>query len=564
MRTIRFPFLRSRQNARVLSALIFLSLPTLAQARFEQTITVDASRTFQTIDGFGTCLISWGKFPERTYDERLARLYADDMGLNILRCELSGGTQPTPVEPDDFDFRTFRMNGYSGRVDVFLDFAKKLKRVNPDMRIIGTVWSPPEWMKAHGQTTRGLYDPQLEGMNARNRLNLGNNALTYGRSQNYVTREHYPHFVAWLVEMARLFADNGTPLEAISAGNEVIFTQWFQSNIWTAEDYADIIVLLGEALDDAGKENILLFGPETMTGHNYSHGNPPFIAELTSGKARQHLDVWATHGYVDGHREDHSATSTAEFWATIEATGKPFWITEGGTGKHAWPEPLSGVAAAIHNSFVHGNASAFVPWQITEPKPTQHALMVNHELTKKSHAVRHFSKVIDRGAQRIQAKPSDDGVSASAYRHPESGQLSIVLINPKREDAEIELVLKNVPGLDRMTQFRTTEDEDFKDVGTVNVERDTLTVRMPAQSMVSLVGETATGPSAFATPAPEPIAPERVWTSSENPQQTVRASLLAVREDAVHLRMMPSGRDVWVTLDKFSETDRAWVASVAP
>ncbi len=546
------------------AAILGLGLPGLAMARNEQTITIDANRTFQTIDGFGTCLISWGNFPGRTYDAKLARIYAEDMGLNILRCELSGGTQPTAVEPDGFDFKTFRLSGYTGAASVFLDFARELKKVNPDMMVIGTVWSPPEWMKAHGQTTRGLYDPKLQGMNAQNRRNLGNNALTYGQSENYVKREYYPHFVAWLVEMARLFEDNGTPLEAISAGNEVIFTQWFQSNLWTAEDYADIVVMLGEALDDAGKEDILIFGPETMTGHNYAHGNPPFLAELTSGKAKEHLDVWATHGYVDGFREDNTATSVAEFWSKIEDTGKPFWITEGGTGGHDWPKPLTGVAAAIHNSFVHGNASAFVPWQISGDRPSQHDLMVGHEMTKKSHAVRHFSKVIDRGAQRIQAKPSDDGISASAYLHPESGQLSVVLINPSNEEIDIELKLRNVSGLDRMTQFRTTAEEDFKDIGTVNVAGDTVSLTMPGQSMVSLAGEASTGRSAFGAPSrPEPIAPERAWTSSENPEQTIRASLLAVRgEDAVFLRMMPSGRDVWVTLDKFSQADRDWVASL--
>jgi O-glycosyl hydrolase len=518
------------------------------------TVAVDLDRTYQMIEGFGTCLISWGGFPGRTYTDEMARIYADDMGLNILRSELGGFTVPDPLEPDAIDFRDFDLGGHTGKAKIFLDFAARLEKVNPDMLYIGTVWSPPGWMKKHGQEER---DPKIPRRGKR--PNLGIDATTYGRTENYVTREHYPHFVAWLAEMAELWEANGTPLMAISPGNEVQFSQNFQSCVWIAEDYATIVTMLGEELERRGMDDLLIFGPETMTGHNYPHGNPHYVREIRNSEAHEHLDIWATHGYVDGFVEDHSATSYQEFRNLIGETDKPLWITEGGTGEHEWPSPLTGVAAAIHNSFVHGDVSAFVPWQISGDKPSQHNLMVGHKMTKKSHAVRHFSKTIERGARRAEATADGKQLMASAYHHPETGQLSIVLINPSGEDHSIALRMDGARGLERFVQYRTSAEEDFEDIGTVPVKQGAASFTLPAQSMVSLVGQTTSGGTSAVTTA-EPISPFRDWTSSEDASSTVRAALVSVGDEAVLIRMEGHNRNVWVGLDKFSEADRRWVA----
>ncbi|MGF1483791.1 MAG: glycoside hydrolase family 30 beta sandwich domain-containing protein [Opitutales bacterium] len=520
-------------------------------------IQIDAGKTFQTIDGFGTCLISWGQFPGLYYDEKLAKIYADDMGLDILRCELGFGSLPNPTPLEEISHENFSLDASTGRPRVFIEFAQKLKQVNPEMMIIGTVWSPPGWMKAHGQ---GHADPAIPRNGQRPKQGIS--ALTYGTTQNYVTKEHYPHFVKWLVEMAKLWESEGGALSAISPGNEVMFSQPFQSNVWIAEDYAEIVALLGEGLDRAGLSDIRIFGPETMTGHNFEHGNPPYLAAIRGSDAMDHLDIWATHGYVDGQLEDNTASSVSEFWASIEDDGKPYWITEGGTGLHQWPAPLEGVAAAIHNSFVHGNASAFVPWQISGHEDTgngsKHHLMVGHTMTKKSHAVRHFARTIERGAKRIEAKPSGKHVMASAYRHPEDGQLSVVLINPENTERDIELEIEGVRDLSEFTQYRTSEEEDFEEVARVGVLGGKARFTMPALSMVTLVGETYVPGASSIGSTPQPLAPARAWTSAEDPSRQIQAALLEVEGDIVRLRMA-NGQDVRVPLDKFSQADRDWV-----
>ncbi len=453
------------------------------------TIEVDLADKHQVIEGFGTCLISWGKFPEEVYTPSFAKTYGQEMGLNFLRCELAGGTLPEPVDdPKKIDRKKFKLGGYSGSAEVFLDFAKRLRDARPDARIIGTVWTPPGWMKEHGQ---GAGDPAL----AAGRKSGSIAPDSYKGSKNYVKKEFYPHFVKWLVEMALLFKDQGTPLYAVSPGNEVQFTQWFQSCAWTAEDYAEIIGLLGEALEKE-RLDIKIFGPETMTGHNFAHGNPPYIkALMRDAKAKKHFGVFATHGYTDGATLDVSQNSSAQFWELIEGYGLPYWVTEGGTGGHAWPEPLKGVASAIHNSFVHGNASAFVPWQIAEEKPSTHALMTADGLTKKSHAVRHFSKFIPPGSVRVGADPSEGDAQAGAYWHEATRRLTVVLINQADEERALKLRIKGNIGARALDVFRTSAEEDLARVGSVALgmggEGE---VTVPAKSMVTLTSGTGALP----------------------------------------------------------------------
>jgi len=465
-----------------LCVLLLVTLTCWLQPLTAASVEVDAGSKHQEITGFGTCLISWGKFPEETYTEAFAKIYADDMGMNILRCELSGGTLPDKVGLQEIAYENFKLDGYSGSAQVFLDFAKKAKAVNPDLLVIGTVWTPPGWMKKHGQ---GLTDPKKDREKPNN---LGNSGLTYGESENYVTKEHYPHFSKWLVEMAKLFEANGTPLYAVSAGNEVMFTQWFQSNLWTGEDYATIVSQLADDYAKAGMD-VKLFGPETMTGHNFAHGNPTYFRALEESGAIEDLDIIATHGYEDGIKADMSASSPAQFWKTVEKYGKPYWVTEGGTGGHEWPEPLTGVASAIHNNFVHGNASAFVPWQISGSKPSGHDLMVNDQMTKKSHAVRQYSKFIERGAVRVDASSDNPKLAVSAYVHPERRTLTIVAINPEKQAEELEFDVTGLDGeLKALETFGTTATQDVAPMEKVELTAGSGSFKLPAESIVTFQG----------------------------------------------------------------------------
>src|SRR5262245_8990675 len=405
------PFVATRRfHLASRSWLVALALLSCTSLRAQTTLTVDLDQRHQTIEGFGACLISWDSDMERLYaTPTFQDAYIGQLGASMLRINLWGPSLSDPIADwHDISFERFRTDGDAHRVEMFLQAALAFRKVDPELRLIGTVWSPPAWMKEN-QALVGDGAGAIDGTTY---------AVGGRKHDNRVRKPFYPHFVKWMVEMAKLHRARGVPLYAISPGNEVMFTQTFESCLWEADDYAQIVGMLGDQLQQEGLGDVLIFGPETMTGSNWGRGiaNDAYVRAIQRNpKARQYLSRWATHGYTDGFTTDTSRDSARQFWGLIAGTHKPFWITEGGTGSHDWPAAINGIGAMIHHALVDGNASAFLPWQATERRPNEHGVLVFDRLTGKSRAAQHYFKFIRPGAVRVETSPATGTVPNSAY-----------------------------------------------------------------------------------------------------------------------------------------------------
>lgn len=455
---------------------------TPARADADADIRIDTARRYQTIDGFGTCLIGWSREYDALYaTEAFQRIYATKVGCSMLRINLWGPVMPVPVEDwHDITYERFYLGGKGHRAATFLKFAKAVKKINPDIKLIGSVWTPPPWMKVNDSITGDRSDA-IQG----DRYEHDGRALT-----NRVKPELFHHFARWIVEMVKLHESEGVGFYAVSIGNEVMFTQPFDSCVWTPTDYATVVGILGDMLDAQGLGHVKIFGPETMTGHNWSTANPLYIRKIMANPAAARaFDIFATHGYTDGFQTDASSQSAAEFYHLIDQYGLPFWITEGGTGGHAWPQPLTGLAAMLHNALVAGHASAVVAWQISESQPNEHGLMVKGRMTPKTRVAQQYFRFVRPGAVRVGASPSDGTVKASAYVHERDHTLTIILTNPTDADQRLTLAVSPVPeGLEAMRGRRTSATESFDRLAPVAVDGGTLTLTLPAQSITTLQG----------------------------------------------------------------------------
>jgi glucuronoarabinoxylan endo-1,4-beta-xylanase len=463
-------------------ALILISTFLLPAATASATdVVVDGATRYQTIEGFGTCLIAWsGRFRQLYRTEEFQKIYVEGVGFNMLRVNIWGPTFEKPTE----DYRQircedFNMDANGGRPQIFVDFGRGILKLNPDIKIIGTVWSPPSWMKIN----KSITDKKSGAIRAGG----------YGQITNRVDPKYYKHFCKWMVEYVKLHDKLGVPFYAVSPGNEVQFTQSFESCVWDGKDYADIVAMLREMLNAEGYSHVKIFGPETMTSHLYEGGTGSYVKAIKNNpRALEALDVFATHGYEDGVKAEMSATSSRRFWDLIKDTGKPFWITEGGTGGHDWPEPIQkGIGNALHNALVAGNCSAFVPWQITESRKSMHGIMVMSEYTPKTCTTMHYSKFIKPGTVRIDAQPGFSDVQVGAFLHPDSGELVVVAINPTDREQPLNMSFNNLEGLATLKVYRTSATENLKEVGEVTVTDNKAAFRMIPQSIVTFSGKIA-------------------------------------------------------------------------
>jgi glucuronoarabinoxylan endo-1,4-beta-xylanase len=462
----------------VVASLSMLETLSLMAGAAVTDVTVDGANQYQTMEGFGTCLIAWSsRFRDLYRTEEFQKIYVEGVGCNMLRVNMWGPTfnkqteDWTQIRCEDFD-----MSADGGRPQIFVDFGKGIRKIDPNVKIIGTVWSPPAWMKIN----KSITDTKSSAIRASG----------YGEINNRVDPKYFQHFCKWMVEYVKLHDRLGVPFYAVSPGNEVQFTQTFESCVWDGQDFATIVVMLRRMLDAEGYGQVKIFGPETMTSHLYEGGTGSYVqAILSDPNARAALGVFATHGYEDGVQPEMSANSSRQFWELIKDTGKPFWITEGGTGDHDWPAPIQqGVGNALHNAMVAGNCSAFVPWQITESDKSIHALMVMSTYTPKTYTAMHYTKFIRPGARRIDAEPGFATVEVGAFLHEKAGELTVVAINPTDQDQTLNLAFHNLLGLTSLRTHRTSASENLQAVGDAPVSDDKTTVQMPPQSIVTLSG----------------------------------------------------------------------------
>jgi glucuronoarabinoxylan endo-1,4-beta-xylanase len=469
-------------SSRLIRIIALLSISTIFLPIVSASATdvvVDGARRYQTIEGFGTCLIAWsGRFRQLYRTQEFQKIYVEGVGFNMLRVNMWGPTFEKPTE----DFRQircedFNMDADGGRPQIFVDFGRAILKLNPDIKIIGTVWSPPSWMKIN----KSITDKKSGAIRAGG----------YGQCTNRVDPKYFRHFCKWMVEYVKLHNKLGVPFYAVSPGNEVQFTQSFESCVWDGKDYANIIIMLREMLNAEGYSHVKIFGPETMTSHLYEGGTGSYVKAIKDNpRALEALDVFATHGYEDGVKAEMSATSSRRFWDLIKDTGKPFWITEGGTGGHNWPEPIQkGIGNALHNALVAGNCSAFVPWQITESSKSTHGIMLMSEYTPKTYTAMHYSRFIKPGAVRIDAQPGFGDVQVGAFLHPDSGELTIVAINPTDKEQALNMTFNNLEGLASLKVFRTSASESLKEIGEVIISDNKTAFQMTPQSIVTFSGK---------------------------------------------------------------------------
>jgi O-glycosyl hydrolase len=457
--------------------IVLILIPSASTCAMD--VIVDGAKQYQTIEGFGTCLIAWsGRFRELYRTVEFQKIYVEGVGCNMLRVNMWGPTFEKPTE--DFNqirCEDFDMEANGGRPQIFVDFGQGILKLNPDIKIIGTVWSPPSWMKVN----KSITDKKSGAIRAGD----------YRGFTNRVDPKYFRHFCKWMVEYVKLHDKLGVPFYAVSPGNEVQFTQSFESCVWDGKDYANIIIMLREMLNAEGYGHVKTFGPETMTSHMYEGGTGSYIKAIKDNpKALEALDVFATHGYEDGVKAEMSANSSRIFWDLIKNTGKPFWITEGGTGGHDWPEPIQkGIGNALHNALVAGNCSAFVPWQITESRKNTHGIMLMSDYTPKTCTAVHYSRFIKPGTKRIDAQPGFGDVQVGAFLHLDCGELNIVAINPTKQEQRLNLSFKNLNVSASLKVYRTSASENLKEIEETSVNNNIITFEMIPQSIVTFLGK---------------------------------------------------------------------------
>jgi glucosylceramidase len=241
------------------------------------TIDIDTTVSFQEMDGFGFTLTGGSAtlingLSASVRDELLKELFSTEnnsIGISYLRLSIGAS---------DLSASVFSYNDLpAGQTDMNLDHfdlgpekvdlipvLKAILAINPKLKILGSPWSPPVWMKSNQSSIGGKLLPEYYDVYAR-------------------------YFVRYINEMK----SEGIPIDAITIQNEPLNPHNNPSmEMFSAEQRDFIKNNLGPAFRDAGiKTKIILYD------HNCDH--PEYATDILSDPdAAQYIDGSAFHLYA--------------------------------------------------------------------------------------------------------------------------------------------------------------------------------------------------------------------------------------------------------------------------
>ena len=241
---------------------------------------VDATRRFQTLEGFGgafteAAAVTWQALPAEARDRFVVDCFDPRQGhgytlgrVHMNSCDFALGHYAHVERPDDL-----RLDSFSIERDrqALLPFIRAALRVaGRPIKLLVSPWSPPAWMKTNGQMSEG------------------------GR----LRPECRAAWAQCYVRFIRAYEAEGVPVWAVSVQNEPMARQRWDSCLYSAEEERDFVRdHLGPALHAAGLGHVKIV--------IWDHNRDLMVerASVVYGDARAAQYVWGTgfHWYGADH-----------------------------------------------------------------------------------------------------------------------------------------------------------------------------------------------------------------------------------------------------------------------
>lgn len=269
------------------------------------TITVDSAQSYQEIDGFGYTLTGGSatlinKLPAATQDALLKELFLHDstfIGVSYLRIsigasDLSATTFTYDDMPDGQTDPTLQQFNINMEKTDLLPVLKKIVALNPGIKILGSPWSAPTWMKTGNAFKGGSLKPGF-----------------------------YSVYAQYFVRYIQAMKVEGITIDAITIQNEPLHGGNVPSMVMQPAEQADFIKNhLGPAFRAANiTTKIILYD------HNADRTDYP-LTILADAGASQYVDGSAFHLYggpITALTQVHEAYPNKHVYFTEQWVGGP-------------------------------------------------------------------------------------------------------------------------------------------------------------------------------------------------------------------------------------------------
>jgi len=387
------------------------------------TIIVDESVTYQTIDGFGASLTdasAWllaERMDAASRGELMKRLFAREEGIGISYLRLPMGASdfaldhytyndlpPGETDPELARFSVAHDEAY------IIPMLQEALRLNPELKLMGSPWSAPAWMKTSGSLIGGS-------------LKL----------------EHYGTYADYFVKFVQAYEAAGLPIDAVTPQNEPhhVPADYPGMRMEAVDQTMFVKQALGPAMAAAGLKTKLV-----IWDHNWDEPYYPMTV-LNDPEASRFVAGTAFHGYagdVSGQSKVKEAHPDKDIYFTESSGGA--WADDFGDNLKWDMQQL--IIGATRNW-----ARTVLKWNLALDElhgphkggcgdcrgvVTIDSSTGAFELNEEYYAFGHASKFVLPGARRIESNTLGSGsIENVAFRNPD-GSLVLVALNSGDEE----------------------------------------------------------------------------------------------------------------------------------
>jgi glucosylceramidase len=391
------------------------------------TITVDKSKTYQRMDGFGFALTGGSamlinKMSPAAQAQLLKELFGvgkSDIGVSYLRISIGASDlddrvfsyDDLPAGETDADLKKFSI---APDKQALIPVLKKILAINPHIKIMASPWSPPAWMKTNDSTGGGHLKPV-----------------------------YYHTYSQYLIKYIKGMAANGINIDALTIQNEPLNPKNNPSMVMEASEQGDFIKNnLGPDFKAAKiKTKIILYD------HNADRPDYP-ITILNDPKAKQYVDGSAFHlygGKIDALTTVHNAHPDKNLYFTEEWVGAPGNLME--DMRFHIRELIIGAPRNWSRNVIEWNLAADQNQQPHTPGGCDRCLgaitITNDKVTRNPayYIIAHASKFVRPGSVRIASNYLKE-LPNVAFLTP-GGKIVLIVFNDSGNTQTFNIKLKN-------------------------------------------------------------------------------------------------------------------------
>lgn len=401
------------------------------------SIYVDDSKRFQTMDGFGytltggsaQLLAKMNATDRSKLLEELFTTHQNSIGVSYLRVSIGAS---------DLSDHVFTYNDLAaGQTDVsqtkfslaeeqkeLIPVLKQILAINPTLKILGSPWTPPVWMKTNGTSKGGKLKP-----------------------------EFYDAYAQYLVKYIQAMKKEGIQIDAITVQNEPLNPDNNPSLLMPQDEQAAFIKKsLGPAFKTARLTTKILIYDHNADRPDYA------ISVLNDPDARKYIDGSAFHlygGNIENLRDVHEAHPDKNLYFTEQWIGAP--SNFGGDFMWHVKNLIIGASRNWSKTVLEWNLAADPqqkPYTDGGCTACLGALTIGETVNRNAayYIIAHASKFVRPGSVRI-ASNNTMSLPNVAFKNPD-GKTVLIVMNESDKPVQFNIRHKNkqaTPTLDGKT-----------------------------------------------------------------------------------------------------------------